>query len=169
VSARRRGPALLVGVTLASLLLLLAARGVGRLAWPPAPADREATAPARAGASPAVPDLTFFRALAPTAPGKRPTPVPDAALRPAPGDVLAGGAYIVQVTATGDPGQARRMRDRLASHGIPAVVVEDDGSASPVYRVRVGRWKERAPAEEMAARIRKQEGVEPWVLQESGP
>jgi len=166
---------LVVTVVGASLLLVLAARWTGRLA---AGGDLAAGrrphssgAATRAGAG--APDLTFYRTLgAAPAPGRRAAGAGAAEpiLRPAPGDAVpAGTAYVVQALATRDESQARRLRDRLASRGMPAVVVEDDSGDTPIYRVRVGRWRERATAEALAGRLRSKEGLDPWVLQEAGP
>jgi cell division septation protein DedD len=91
-------------------------------------------------------------------------------MRPAPGDIVAPvGAYVVQVMATRDRKQAERLHDRLSRRGYPSSIVEDDMPGGAIYRVRIGRWKERGPADAMARTIRDKEGLEPWVLQEGGP
>jgi len=153
---------------------------VGLLRWAGHVAGRAATGaaparsgdPARAGAAEGTPELSFYRALgAGAAPGRRdPAPPADGrSMRPAPGDVVAPvGAYVVQVMATRDQDQAARMQDRLSRHGYASSIVKDDVQGGPIYRVRIGRWKERGPADAMAKTIRDKEGLEPWVLQEGG-
>ena len=74
-------------------------------------------------------------------------------------------AYIVQVLATRDAGVARRMRDRLAERGFPAIVVEDRSGRQVVYRVRAGRYLTRTEAD-AAARVLRRARLRPWVLQE---
>ena len=174
MSEGRRLRFLLVAVAGASLLLLLAARWAGRLAGSDV-ASRQPQAgsgTARADAAAGTPDLSFYRTLGATpAPGRRGGTGPaEPVLRPAPGDAVASGsAYVVQALATRDERQAKRLRDRLAARGLPATVVQDDSGELPIYRVRIGRWRERASAETVAARLREQDGLEPWVLQETFP
>ncbi len=78
-----------------------------------------------------------------------------------------GGAFVVQVLATHDAGRARRVKDRLRALGMPAVVSEGAGEKGPIYRVRVGRYRERRTAVAWAEKIRAKEGLTPWVLQEA--
>jgi cell division septation protein DedD len=162
----------MLGVAITTTILLGLSRWSGRLVSGRLPARTADHGAAEAGAAAGTPDLTFYRALGgATAPGRHtPAPPPDPALRPAPGDLVApGGAFVVQVLATNDEAQAKRLRDRLASRGYPASIAEDESGPAPVWRVRLGRWRERGPAEAMAGKVRKQEGLEPWVLQEQAP
>jgi len=163
---------LITGVAAMAALFVGLSRLTGRMAGGDAVPRRSDHAATRAGIADGTPDLSFYRALgAAPAPGRRAAAPPaDPALHPAPGDVIApGGVYVVQVLATRDEAQAKRLRDRLASKGFPASVMEDDSGASPAWRVRIGRWRDRGPAEAMAAKVRKDEGLEPWVLQEQAP
>jgi cell division protein FtsN len=165
VSAIRRTGRPIAAVLVTSALLILGARALGRVAASRAPAaGRGAASPQQAAA---VPDLTFYSTLgdAPPARGKAGAKAGEAALRPAPGDIVpAEGIYVVQVTAGGDEERAKRVRDRLASKGFPAAAVQDGEGG--LWRVRVGRWKDRGPAEAMAEKIRKATGLQPWVLRE---
>lgn len=172
MSADGRLRFLVTGVVVLSALFLGLSRMTGRMVSIDAASHRADSKAAHAGVADGTPDLTFYRALgAAPAPGRRAAvPPADPALHPAPGDVIApGGVYVVQVLATRDEGQARRLRDRLAAKGFPAAISEDTSGPDPNWRVRLGRWRDRGPAEAMAARIKKDEGLEPWVLQESGP
>lgn len=158
MSRRVRGPILAVLVT--SGLLLAGARYVGGVAARHA-AGRAASAVQKAAA---LPDLTFYSKLGDAPPVKG--PVPENALRPAPGDLVpASGIFVVQVLGSADETRARQVRDRLASRGFPAAAIQDDGGT---WKVRVGRWKERGPADAMADRIRKTTGLQTWVLREGG-
>jgi cell division septation protein DedD len=167
----------LVVITSGALLGLL--RWAGRVAAAPSPAS-EAVAdglpvadgsgtPAPAGAGV---DLSFYRALG-SGGGARPKNAPPAegrALRPDPSAFAApAGAFLVQVMATRDEDQAKRLVDRLARRGYPAAVLSENSGGAPLYRVRVGRYKERVSADAMAGKLRERERLEPWVLQETGP
>lgn len=78
-----------------------------------------------------------------------------------------GGAFVVQVLATHDAKRARRLKDKLRALGMPAVVSQGAGESGPIYRVRVGRYSERRTAVAWAEKIRAQEGLTPWVIQEA--
>ncbi len=181
MTAAGRVRSLLAGVAVVAGLLVLASRWAGRAPDPgPAPGADGAEEggdgpPVRAGALPeAVPDLSFYRTL--ESPGDRrgaPPPaegnVPDAVAPRAPASPSGdpGGAYVVQALATRDRAAARRLRDRLAARGLLVAVVEGRAAGGAVYRVRVGRYRERAAAEAVARGIRAAAGVSPWVLREA--
>lgn len=128
---------------------------------------------ARAGVRPDLSmDLSFYRALG----GSRAEPGAPAALLPDGGKGPdrgpeeppgAGGAFVVQAMATRDEAAARRLRDRLAAHGLPAVLVEGRAGGGAIYRVRVGRYRERRAAEAVARRIHEEHGLVTWVLREA--
>jgi len=122
--------------------------------------------------SEAPPDLTFFHSL-----GKeRPAPTGDAPVGGTGRDgTTAGtrgtsgastGAFVVQALATRDGQAAGRLRDRLAGRGFPATVTEDRSGARSVYRVRVGRYRERSEAEAAVRVLQKKDHLRPWILQE---
>ncbi|HZN02979.1 MAG TPA: SPOR domain-containing protein [Candidatus Polarisedimenticolia bacterium] len=167
MSSTRRAGRPIVAVLVTSVLMLAGARFIGRVAASRAPAAGAGGDAATQQAA-AVPDLTFYSTLGDASPprgkgGAKGTG--EAALRAAPGDIVpAEGIYVVQVAAGGDEARAKRVRDRLASKGYPAAVIQDEGGG--LWRVRVGRWKDRGPAEAMAERIRKETGLQPWVLRE---
>jgi cell division septation protein DedD len=48
--------------------------------------------------------------------------------------------------------------------GFPAYVLNPESGAPAVFRVRVGKFKERAEAESMAARLQKEEQFKPWIV-----
>jgi cell division septation protein DedD len=53
---------------------------------------------------------------------------------------------------------------RLAGKGYPAYVVAPVTGAPAVYRVRVGKFKDRHEADTVAARLQKEEQFKPWVV-----
>ena len=175
----RETRSLFLKVGLVAVALVMLSRWVG------SPGDgRRGAAPDQAGGedrggTPAGPggpleastlDLSFYSSLD-TAPGRGGSPSlagkmareVDAAMGE-PG--TGGGAWVVQALATRDAARARRTRDRLAGAGFPAVLVEARADGQPVYRVRVGRYAERPVAESLARRLKKEYGLDPWVLKE---
>lgn len=166
---------LVIGATGLTALMIAGSRWVGRTTHPaggegePAAARRGADlqAPSRAAAADGALDLSFYRELGRPSLG---APQPEArGERVAPDDQDASpeGAYVVQALATKDPAQAGRLRDRLAGKGLPATIVEGRAGEVTVYRVRVGRYRDRVVAEALARRLRTEDGVNPWVLRES--
>jgi cell division septation protein DedD len=54
---------------------------------------------------------------------------------------------------------------RLSSKGYPAYVVTPAKDApSQIFRVRVGKFKERSEADSVAARLEKEEQFKPWIV-----
>ena len=53
---------------------------------------------------------------------------------------------------------------RLAGKGYPAYVVGPAKGAPSVFRVRVGKYKERHEADTVAARLQKEEQFKPWIV-----
>jgi hypothetical protein len=172
VPGSRRGRKLFVAVALTSLVLLGLVRLVGRAAQEQAgkleARDGEAADALPQDAAMVPDDLSFYKRLGTAPPGRKGAP-PDASLKLGPGDLSSSaGVFVVQVLATGDEAQAKRVREGLARKGFPAAALEDDSGPNVLWRVRVGRWKDRAPAETTAEKIRTQTGLEAWVLREAG-
>ena len=61
--------------------------------------------------------------------------------------------------------EADTIVKRLAGKGYPAYVVAPAKGAPSVYRVRVGKFKERSEADTVAARLQKEEQFKPWIVQ----
>jgi cell division septation protein DedD len=174
IPSSRRGRKLVVGVGLVTLALLGVSRFVSRVVQERASASPGGGAVdgvpgvAEPQAAAALPDFSFYHTLG-DAPVGRKGASPDASLRLGPGDLSSGsGVFVVQVLATGDEAQAKQVRDSLARRGFPAAAIEDDSGTGVLWRVRVGRWKERASAETTAEKIRTETGLEAWVLREAG-
>lgn len=122
-----------------------------------APDPAPASAPAAKGSNAPAP----APAAAPTA--KTPPPAksaPAAAATPEP----AGPGFAIQVAALREPEEADAIVKRLAGKGYPAYVVTPAKGQPSVYRVRVGKFKERREADTVAARLQKEEQFKPWIV-----
>ena len=60
--------------------------------------------------------------------------------------------------------EADTIVKRLAGKGYPAYVLAPAKGAPSVYRVRVGKFKERSEADTVAARLQKEEQFKPWIV-----
>ena len=56
------------------------------------------------------------------------------------------------------------LEDVLAAKGYPAYVVTPQKGAPSMYRVRVGKYKDRREADTVAARLQKEEQFKPWIV-----
>jgi len=75
-----------------------------------------------------------------------------------------GTGFAIQVAALRERNEADVMVRRLAGKGYPAYVVAPAPGAPSVYRVRVGKYKDRREADNVAARLTKEEQFKPWVV-----
>ena len=75
-----------------------------------------------------------------------------------------GTGFAIQVAALRQRDEADVIVKRLSSKGYPAYVVAPASGAPEVYRVRVGKFKDRAEADTVAARLQKEEQFKPWVV-----
>lgn len=77
----------------------------------------------------------------------------------------AGSGYAVQVAALRAQGEADALAKRLTGKGYPAYVMSPSaGAPAAVYRVRVGKFRNRREAEQVATRLEKEEQFKPWVV-----
>lgn len=120
----------------------------------PAPAPA-APAPVAAPAAPAPAPAVAKTPPAPApATAKAPAPAPVAAAAP---KASAGGAFVVQVAATKDQAEARRMIDKLKAKGFSATMEKADLGAKGVwYRVTAGSYGDQAAADKAAGQLKKQ-------------
>ena len=72
-----------------------------------------------------------------------------------------GSGYTIQVVALKTRDAAQTLVSRLENQGYPAYL-EAEGSAG-LYRVRVGRFDNRAEAEKVAADLREAEKFKPYI------
>ena len=114
-----------------------------------APPPASKAAPASAAAAPPVPE-------------KSKPAQPPVADQSQPAAVTSGG-FAVQITALRDRGEADAIVKRLVTKGYPAYVLNPVPGKPPVYRVQVGRYKNRGDADRIAGRLKKEEQFSPWV------
>jgi len=126
-----------------------------------APAPKaESSAPA-ANAAPPAASVSAPVAAPPAKPSAKPVPaLAAAAAVPEP----AGAGFAIQVAALREPEEADAIVKRLAGKGYPAYVVTPPKGTAPIYRVRVGKFKERREADTVAARLQKEEQFKPWIV-----
>lgn len=121
--------------------------------------------PASAPAA-ATPVATTAATEAPAKPATAPASAPPAkAVAAAPAaPEPAGSGFAIQVAALREPGEADAIVKRLAGKGYPAYVVTPQKGTAAIYRVRVGKFKERREADTVAARLQKEEQFKPWIV-----
>ena len=144
---------------------------------PPPSASQGATAPITAGeklsyaerlASPEPPaeQLKKSETTPPAPRAEAPTvsPPPAPAATPSTSNEPAGSGFEIQVAALRLRGEADAIVKRLASKGYPAYVVPPAKGSPAMFRVRVGKYKERREADTIAAKLQKEEQFKPWVV-----
>jgi DedD protein len=130
------------------------------------PGFQESARPAARGEQPAVlPESA--PAAPPVAKSSRPSPKPAEAAPPAPAG--ANERFRIQVASTRDAAAARQLADRLRRKGFAASLESVQGTDGKTqYKVRIGNYSEREPAEAMASRIRTEEKVGAWIVRVQG-
>jgi cell division septation protein DedD len=97
-----------------------------------------------------------------TPPAVAPTPAAAAPVATTPEP--SGSGFAIQVAALKEASEADAVVKRLASKGYPAYVVAPAKGSPTMYRVRVGKYKDRREADTVAARLQKEEQFKPWVV-----
>lgn len=101
-------------------------------------------------------------------PASAPIPAATAPAAPTPGPAVAaepeGAGFAIQLAALGRREEADVIARRLSGKGYPAYVLAPDAGAPAVFRVRVGKFKDRREAESVAARLQKEEQFNPWIV-----
>ena len=124
---------------------------------PAAASASQPTAPAPAAASPARDPAAILAAQPGAAPAPAPAPTaatPGAPAMPAaPAGTAAPTVFFVQAGAYARPEDADAQRAKLALLGLTAKVSEREQSGRTVYRVRLGPFDLRAPAEDAQAKL----------------
>ncbi len=131
----------------------------GKPAGSPPATSNEATAaaPAPAQKQPA-PDARAQKPAAPPGAAPAPATVPVAAVPAEP----AGDGFVVQVAALTEKGQAEAIARHLLDKGYAAYIVAPPAGGG-MFRVRVGKFKQRREAEAVVRRLKKEEQFEPWI------
>jgi DedD protein len=93
----------------------------------------------------------------------KPTPAPPPVADQSQPAAVTSGGFAVQITALRDRGEADAIVKRLVTKGYPAYVLNPLPGKPPVYRVQVGRYKNRGDADRIAGRLKKEEQFSPWV------
>ena len=105
----------------------------------------------------------------PPAPSMKAPPAPAAKSKSSSPAVAGKERFRVQVASTRDAAAARQLVSRLLKKGYAASLETAKGSDGRTqYKVRVGNYSEREPAEEVAGRIRSEEKVGAWIVKIQG-
>jgi DedD protein len=78
----------------------------------------------------------------------------------------AAARFAVQVGAFADGAAAERLADSLRAKGYAVTVVAGTGAGASRWRVRVGPLASREEADAAAARLKREETLPTWVLDE---
>jgi DedD protein len=142
----------------------------------PATASEDLTYPNHLAGEPPKESLTSARPEPPppaTAAPPSPAPVvseapsaPDApvAARTTVAAEPAGDGFAIQLAALAKRDEAEGIVRRLAGKGYSAYLMAPQAGAPQVYRVRVGKFKDRRQAESVSARLQKEEQFKPWIV-----
>ena len=155
----------------------------GNAAEPPAPAGasaKDARLTADTKADEKRPGLDPGRSA--TAESKAPAGLPAPAKTASPGAAVTsteaaikdgkpavdptGQDWVVQVAAVNKRSEADSIAKRLGSKGYATFVLAE---GARVFRVRVGGYKTKREADGVAAKLRKEERINPWVTQRQAP
>ncbi len=119
--------------------------------WKSAPPERTKPAP-----PPSAPAPAAAKTSAPVA--------AKSAAAPAGAAEMADDGFAVQIAALRERSDAEAIVKRLSTRGYQAYVVNPGAGQAPVYRVRVGKFKNRRDAEEAATKLAKEEQFKPWII-----
>jgi cell division septation protein DedD len=74
-----------------------------------------------------------------------------------------GNGFVVQVAAVNDRGQAETIARRLAGKGYPSFITTPGARTPGVFRVRIGKYRDRREAQSVATRLAREEQFKPWI------
>lgn len=75
----------------------------------------------------------------------------------------AGSGWAVQIAALNARNEAEAIAKRLSSKGYAAYVVAPADGTPAIFRVRVGKYPTHREADSIAAKLKKEEQLNPWV------
>jgi DedD protein len=133
----------------------------------PASAAEDLSYPARLGSAAPPREVLREAPAAPPGPAARTAAAPPATPAPAASGVPnepAGDGFAIQLAALGKREEAEGIVRRLAGKGYSAYLMAPAAGAPAVYRVRVGKFKDRREAESVSARLQKEEQFKPWIV-----
>lgn len=119
------------------------------------PRREEKTAPPEQASKPATREAPPKPAVA------APEPV---AAPPLPRAPKSSGPFAIQVGAFGSSEAAEGLANRLTGKGYDAYVTPGAGGGQTRWRVRVGPLADKASADSLAARLKKNEKLPTWIL-----
>jgi cell division septation protein DedD len=135
--------------------------------------SRDASTPPQAGGSTSTPsatdeELSYPERLAepssrPETLSESPPARPPARTSAPEAPVPQGEGFTVQVAAVKERIEADTIARRLTEKGYAAYVMAPASGAPQVFRVRVGKYRERRDAERIAARLEREEQFKPWI------
>jgi cell division septation protein DedD len=128
------------------------------VATPPAAKPRTETVAQKPDATPSAPKSTPPPPVAKTNAATPP---------PLPATAVPHEGFAVQVAAVRERDEADRIVAKLVNQGYSGYLIRGQGAAAAFYRVRVGAFKDRQAAEEVAVRLERAEGVKPWIVRET--
>jgi DedD protein len=99
----------------------------------------------------------------PAAPAPAPEPRP--APSPPPSTPVTAGDWIIQVFVSGEEEAARDMLAKVKGNGFRGFLSPVTDAGRTLYRVRVGPFERRSDADSVAARLKREMGLETWVTQ----
>ena len=76
----------------------------------------------------------------------------------------AGDGFAIQLAALAKREEAESIVRRLTTKGYSAYLIATAAGAPSVFRVRVGKFKDRREAESVSARLQKEEQFKPWIV-----
>jgi DedD protein len=120
-----------------------------------------------------------LKASAPAPEATAAKPVPESTVKPVPADVPATklparaesdtptagrpGVWVIQVHALRNRDAAGSIVKRLIAKGYPAFLPNPPKGEPSIYRVQIGRYKDRAEADLVARRLAKEEQLRPEI------
>lgn len=76
----------------------------------------------------------------------------------------SGNGFAIQLAALAKREEAEGIVRRLTAKGYAAYLMAPAAGAPAVYRVRVGKFKDRREAETVSNRLQKEEQFKPWIV-----
>ncbi|HTQ80976.1 MAG TPA: SPOR domain-containing protein [Thermoanaerobaculia bacterium] len=132
------------------------------------PAEEVAARPEPVEAQPARPAVTAPAASSKSATrGKSAAPTPPAAApEEETADATAGaGKVVIQVFASADQAEAKRVRERLSKGGQSSFLSPLTVDGRTMYRVRIGPFTTRQAAQKVAEKVRKTYKLDTWLTE----
>lgn len=97
---------------------------------------------------------------------EKPTPE-ESPVESEPAPELSPDDLIIQVFSSADQSQARTVLSRLKNGGFQAFLSPVAVDGRTMFRVRVGPFDERAEAEKIAARVKREQRLDTWITSAS--